>query len=76
MLDQTVKYEEIYIEGFSKEIYHSDHPSNTKTGAVCLYFREGLPIKRRTDHELLPEIIISEIARKRILFGTMHRSPS
>ena len=78
MLDQTVKNEEIYIEGFSKEIYRSDHPSNTKTGGVCLYFHEGLPIKRRTDLELLPKIIITEIkiARKRVLFGTMYHSPS
>ena len=51
MLDQAVKYEAIYIEGLSKEIYCSDHPSNTKTGAMCLYFRKGLLIKRRADLE-------------------------
>ena len=78
MLDQTVKDDQIYVEGFSKEIYRSDHPSNTKTGGVCLYFREGLPIKRRTDLELLPEIIITEIriALRKVFIGTMYRSPS
>ena len=70
--------EEICIEGYSKEIYRNDHPSNTKTGGVCLYFREGLPIKRRTDLELLQEMIVAEItlARKKIFFITVYRSPS
>ena len=70
--------DDIPIDGFSKEIYRSDHPSNTKIGSVCLYFREGLPIKIRTDLELLPEMILSEItlARKQIFFGTLYRTPS
>ena len=44
----------------------------------CLYIRDGLPIKRRTDLELLPEIIITEIkiARKSVLFGTIYLNPS
>ncbi len=78
MLDSTIGNEEICIEGYSKEIYRNDHPSNTKTGGVCLYFREGLPIKRRTDLELLQEMIVAEItfARKKIFFITVYRSPS
>ena len=77
-LDQTVKNDEIYIEGFSKEIYRNDHLSKTNTGGECLYYSEGLPIKRRTDLELLPEIIITEIRipRKKVLFGTIYHSPS
>ena len=61
MLDHSVINYEISIDGLSKEIYRSDHPSNTKIGGVCLYFHEGLPIKRRTDLEFLPEMILSEI---------------
>ena len=78
MFDQTVKNDETYIEWFSREIYRSHHPSKTKIGGVRLYFREGLTIKRRTDLELLPEIIITEIriARKKIILGTMYRNPS
>ena len=78
MLDHSVTNDDISIDGFSKEIYRSDHPSNTKVGGVCLYFREGLPVKRRTDLELLPEMILSEItlARKKIFFGTLYRTPS
>ena len=78
MFDQTVKNDETYIEGFSREIYRSHHPSKTKIGGVRLYLREGLTIKRRTDLELLPEIIITEIriARKKIILGTTYRNPS
>ena len=45
---------------------------------MCLYFRDGLPIKRRTDLELVQEIIVTEItiARKKIFFITVYRSPS
>ena len=52
MLDHSVTNDDISIDGFSKEIYRSDHPSNTTIGCSCLYFREGLPIKRCTDLEL------------------------
>ena len=78
MLDKSIKNDEIYIEGFSKDVFRSDHPSNTKTGGVCLYAREGLPIRRRKDLELLQETIIIEIniARKKIFLGTIYRSPS
>ena len=33
MLDSTIKNDDIFIEGSSKDIYRSDHPGNTK---VCL----------------------------------------
>ena len=74
MLDNTVRNEDIYIEGFSKkEIFRNDHPSNTKVGGVCLYFREGLRIKSRKDHELLQETIVAEvnIGRKKIFLITV-----
>lgn len=58
MLDDTISDEDIHIEGFSREVYRSDHPSNTKTAGVCLYFREGLAIKCRQDLEILQEIVV------------------
>ena len=78
MLDNSIKNDEIIIEGFSEDIFRSDHPSNTKTGGVCLYAREGLPIRRRADLKLLQEIVITEIniSRKKIFLGTIYRSPS
>ena len=78
MLDSSVSDEDIYIKGFSKDVLRNDHPSNTKVGGVCLYFREGLPITRRKDHELLPETIVAEIkiGRKKLFIVTVYRSPS
>ena len=78
MLDQSISNEDISIEGFSREIFRSDHPSNSKIGGTCLYFREGLPIKRRGDLEELQESIVTEItiSRKKVFFVTLYRSPS
>ena len=53
MLDSSVTNQGICIDDYSKEMYHSVHPSNTKAVRVCLYFREGLPIKQRTDLHLV-----------------------
>ena len=78
MLDSNIKNEAISIKGFSPEIFRSDHPSNSKTGGVCLYFRDELPIKRRADLEILQEMIVSEvtISRKKVFVITLYRSPS
>ena len=45
MLNSSISYEDIFIEGFSKEIYRNDDPSNSRKDGDCLYFREGLQIK-------------------------------
>ena len=78
MLNSDIKNEDIYIDGFSTEIYRNDHPSNSKTGGVCVYFRENLPIKRRGDLEFLQEIVVAEInfSRKKIFFVAIYRSLS
>ena len=70
MLDSTVENEAIHIKGFSPEVFRTDHPSNSKNGGVCLYYRTGLAIKRRFDLEILQKMIVSEIAisRKNIYF--------
>ena len=43
-----------------------------------MYFREGLPMIRRKNHELLQEKIVAEvnIGRKKIFMVTMYHSPS
>ena len=66
MLDGSISNNDISIEVFSNEIFRNDHPSNTKTGGVCLYYREGLCVKRRKDLEILQETEVAEIyiARK------------
>ena len=78
MLNSTIRNDDISIEGYGREIYRADHPSDHKIGGVCLYYREGLPIKRRKDLEFLQEMIVAEktISRKRIFFSTIYCSPS
>ena len=77
LLNKSIEDDEIYIEGFSKEMFRSDHPSGNKVGGVCLYFKENLPIKRRKDLEILQETVISEISlgRKKVFFIVAYRSP-
>ena len=58
-LNETVKNEDIIIDGFSTEIFCSDHPGGDKQGSVCVYFKENLPVKRRKDLEILQETVLS-----------------
>ena len=41
MLDNSIKKDEIYIEGFSKDVFRSDHPSNTNTGEYVFILVKG-----------------------------------
>ena len=52
-VNETVKNEDIIIDGFSTEIFRSYHPSGDKQDGVCVYFKENLPVKRRKDFEIL-----------------------
>ena len=77
MLDRTISNDEIFIEGFSREIFRSDHLSNSKVGGACVYFREGLPIKRRGDLEELQESIVTRnhyFSQKSVLCHTVSQS--
>ncbi len=78
MLASSITNEDISIQGFSKDILCSDHPRNNKVGGDRLYYREGLPIKRKKDLEFIQGIVSVEItiARKKLLFSTVYRSPS
>ena len=78
IINNSVQDEDIFIEGFSKEIFRSDHPSGDKKGGVCIYFKETLPIKRRKDLETMQETVVTEIIlrRKKIFFVAIYRSPN
>ena len=78
ILSNTISNEDIYIEGFSREIYRSDHPSNSKIARVCLHFQNALAIKQRTDLELMQEAIVCKLnaPRNKVFCATVHRSPS
>ena len=66
------------IEGYSRKIFHSDHPNGKKEGGVCLYFKENLPVKQRKDLEITQETVICEtsIRRKTVFLIAMYRSPN
>ena len=45
-LNQSIDSEDIRIEGFSNEMFRSDHPTNSIVpGGVCIYYKENVPIK-------------------------------
>ena len=74
MLNSSISSEDIHIEGFSREVYRNDHPSNSKIGGVCIYFRDGLAIKQSSDLELMQETFVYEvnISREKIFFVTVY----
>ena len=77
-LDTSAEEEKLFIQSFSKEIWRSDHPRDSKQGGVCLSFKEDLPIKGETDLEIMDETIVAEISikRKKIIFVVTYRSRS
>ena len=56
----------------------SDHPSDTKRGGVCMYYKEHLPLVRRDDIACLEECIVGEIRIKnsKCFITCLYRSPS
>ena len=60
-LNTSIGNDAINLEGFSMDIFRSDHPSNTKRGGVCLYYKENMCIRQRTDLQTLSESIVTEI---------------
>lgn len=62
----------------SYDMIRSDHPSDTKRGGVCIYYKENLPFVRRDDISCLEECIVGEIrVKKSKCFVTcIYRSPN
>ena len=46
-LNNTVKNEDIFIEGFSKIIFRSEHPEGDKVGVVCIYLSKICQLKEK-----------------------------
>ena len=47
------------------ELIRSDHPSNTKRGGVCLYYKEHLPLQFCNDTSNLKECIVVQLKSKK-----------
>ena len=63
-LDSSIPIDDnrLSIPGYS--MMRADHPSNTKRGGVCLYYKEHLRIIRRNDISNLKECLVTEITAK------------
>ena len=44
-LDSTVPLNDDYLVIYGYDLIRSDHPSNTKRGGVCLYYKNYLPLR-------------------------------
>lgn len=79
-LTPSIENQQISLEGFSPEPFRSDCPSlgSRPKGGVCLYYKDHVPIKRRTDLEFLEECIICEIViqKKKFFYILAYRSPN
>ena len=77
-LDSSIEASDpnINISGYNS--LRSDHPSNTKRGGVCIFYKDYLPVIRRDDLCALSECIVNEIklGEKFIFFTYNYRSPS
>ena len=63
------------ISGYT--LVRSDHPSNTKRGGVCLYYKNNLPLRviniGYLNECLTPELMVDD---KTCNFVVLYRSPS
>ena len=60
-LDSSIPNDDnrINIAGYS--LLRADHPSNTKKGGVCVYYKDFLPLIRKYDITDLKECLVTEI---------------
>ena len=56
----------------------SDHPSGSKRGGVCVYYKENLPFVNRRDITFLDECVVGEIRinNKKCFVTCIYRSPN
>ena len=64
--------DQTFIPGYN--ILHTDHPSNTKRGGVCIYYKDHLPIVNRNDLCQLHEGLVTElrIGQKKCFFTCLY----
>ena len=76
-LDSNTPLDDDNLEISSYMFIHSDHPSNTKHGGVCLYYKNNLPL-RVINIGYLNECLTLElkVGDKTCNFVVLYRSPS
>ena len=48
ILDNSIPNDDIFIHGFSRNIFRSVHPGESKIGGVCLYYRANFTYHTKT----------------------------
>ena len=76
-LDSSISNDDENLEIPGYDLFRADHPSNTKRGGVCIYYRNSLPIKI-LNIQCLHECINFEIIIRGKLyrFVSLYRWPS
>ena len=66
----------ISIDGYN--LIRADHPSNSKRGGVCIYFKEHIPLIKRDDICTLDNCLVTETRSQgeKNFLACVYRSPS
>ena len=64
-LSVWIPNDKIFINEFSPDSFRADTPYSAHNVGACLYYKENIRLKRRTDLELLGETIVVELSPKR-----------
>ena len=77
-LDSDYSNDDQRLSPLGYAMIRCDHPSNTKRGGVCLYYKEHLPFVRRDDITSLDECVVGKIKVKnsKCFLTSLYRSPS
>ena len=77
-LDSSIQDDDprLAIDGY--ELIRCDHPSDSKRGGVCLYFKSHLPLVRKPELTSLDECLTCELksGANTLIFCLIYRSPS
>ena len=76
-LNASIPNDDVSLDVPGYNLFRADHPSNTKRGGVCIYYRNSLPLKIIGIH-YLQECINFEImiGGKLCRFVSLYRSPN
>ena len=77
-LDSSITDDDPRLSINGYKLFRRDHPSNTKQGGVCIYYKDYLPLVERVDLTDLYECLVCEIkfGRNHLFLTTLYRSPS
>ena len=62
------------IDGYN--LVRSDHPSGSKRGGVCCYFKESLPIRILKITPMTECLVLEMLYNKLYIVSVIYRSPS